>query len=62
MHRGITEDQWQKCMSVSMTTLGNLIKDTAPKGKKTQHMNEFLEGCGAAIEVGPSTEVVTKRK
>ena len=62
IHRGITEEQWQKCVSVSMTNLGNLIKDTAPRGKKTQHMNEFLEGCGAAIEVGPSTEVVTKRK
>jgi hypothetical protein len=60
--QGVQPKDFDKCLSLSLTSLGNLIKDFAPKGKKTRHWDEFLDSCATAIEQSEPTEVIAKRK
>jgi hypothetical protein len=59
---GVRPKDFDKCLTLSLTSLGNLIKDVAPKGKKTRHWDEFLDSCATAIEQSEPTEVIAKRK
>ena len=59
---GLRPEDWDKCVSVSLTTLKNLITDTAPRGGKKAKWEHFEDVCAPHIEQAPPTEVVAKRK
>lgn len=59
---GLRQEDWDKCVSVSLTALKNLIQDTAPKGQKKAKWEHFEDICADHIKQAPPTEVVAKRK
>lgn len=60
--QGVSEADFQKCITVNLTALGNLIKDFAPRGNKTKHLQDFWDQCADSIEQGKPTEVIAKKK
>lgn len=59
---GLNGKDWEKCLSVSLTTLKNLIGDTAPKGRKKATWENFEALCSDHIEQAAPTEAIAKRK
>jgi hypothetical protein len=62
MARGLTEEDWDKCMQVSLTKVENMIKDYAPPRQKTKYAKEFREECGGAIQSGEPIEYIAKQR
>lgn len=60
--QGVSEADFQKCLTVNLTSLGNMVKDFAPRGNKTKHLQDFWDQCSEAIEQGEPIEVIAKKK
>ena len=62
MARGLTEEDWDKCMQVSLTKVENMIKDYAPPRQKSKYAKEFRDECGSAIQSGEPIEYIAKQR
>ena len=60
--RGLTEEDWDKCMQVSLTKVENMIKDYAPPRQKSKYAKEFRDECGSAIQSGEPIEYIAKQR